>query len=221
MFKEKIIFLDFDGVLNKHDVTSVNDDRAILPECIAEINHILGSTFAQIVIISNWAQIFTFEQLSDRLYKKGLLENAILDSIKVKELNSNGNLVNGLEKDKFINDYINDNKIENYVIIDDNINSTILDETKIVKTGTFVGITKEDSQKAIKILNNTNEFNELQNNLYKLGEEVFGDKKYFTQWLNSENFYFDNKKPIEWTNSMEGLKFINDRLIGMQYGDNA
>ncbi len=153
MYKEKIIFLDFDGVLNKHDVTSVNDERAILPECIAEINNILGSTFAQIVIISNWAQIFTLEQLSDRLYKKGLLENSILDSIKVKELNPNGNLVNGLEKDKFIVDYINENKIETYVIIDDNLNSTILDETKIVKTGTFVGITKDDTLNAIKILN--------------------------------------------------------------------
>ncbi len=153
MYKEKIIFLDFDGVLNKHDVTSVNDDRAILPECIAEINHILGSTFAQIVIISNWAQIFTLEQLSDRLYKKGLLENSILDSIKVKELNPNGNLVNGLEKDKFIIDYINENKIENYVIIDDNLNSILLDESKIVKTDTYVGITKMDTLKAIEILN--------------------------------------------------------------------
>ncbi len=156
MFKHKIIFLDIDGVLNKHDITSINDDRALLIDHISIVNRILASTFAQIVIISNWAQILTFEQLKERLYNKGLLQNSIVDSIKVKELKAENTIVIGIEKDKFILNYLKENNIENYVIIDDNINSLILDNSKIVKTQTCAGITTIDSEIAINILNNGN-----------------------------------------------------------------
>jgi uncharacterized protein (DUF2384 family) len=56
--------------------------------------------------------------------------------------------------------------------------------------------------------------------------------KEFESWLNQENFYFDNKSPVSFLNTITGspvsflntitgIKFIDDRLTAMQYGDNV
>ena len=57
--------------------------------------------------------------------------------------------------------------------------------------------------------------------LIKHGIEVFGSIKDFLQWLEGENFYFDKKAPITFMNTGSGMKFIDDQLTGMEYGDNA
>ncbi len=57
--------------------------------------------------------------------------------------------------------------------------------------------------------------------LIKHGTEVFGSVKEFDTWLNQENFYFDNKSPISFINTVTGIKFIDDRLTAMEYGDNV
>lgn len=56
--------------------------------------------------------------------------------------------------------------------------------------------------------------------LFKQGREVFGTGKDFENWLNQENFYFDNKKPVFFLTTITGIKFIADRLTSMEYGDN-
>ena len=57
--------------------------------------------------------------------------------------------------------------------------------------------------------------------LIEHGIEVFGTKENFTTWLEKENFFYDKKAPIEFTRTREGIKFIGDRLTGIQYGDNV
>ena len=57
--------------------------------------------------------------------------------------------------------------------------------------------------------------------LYKHGEEVFGDKDLFIAWLNEPNYFFDHKPPIHFIDTVAGIKFIDNQLTGMQYGDNA
>jgi uncharacterized protein (DUF2384 family) len=57
--------------------------------------------------------------------------------------------------------------------------------------------------------------------LIKHGSEVFGSVKEFDNWLNRENFYFDNKSPVSYLNTITGIKFIYDRLTAMEYGDNV
>jgi len=57
--------------------------------------------------------------------------------------------------------------------------------------------------------------------LIKHGIEVFGTKENFAKWLEKENFYFDKKAPIEFMDTHSGIKFIDDRLTGIEYGDNA
>ena len=55
----------------------------------------------------------------------------------------------------------------------------------------------------------------------KHGIEIFGSVKEFDNWLNRENFYFDNKSPVSFFNTITGIKFIDDRLTAMEYGDNV
>ena len=57
--------------------------------------------------------------------------------------------------------------------------------------------------------------------LYKHGIEVFGNKEGFNEWLGKGNFYFDNLSPREYMNTASGIKYIEDRLTAMEYGDNA
>jgi len=60
--------------------------------------------------------------------------------------------------------------------------------------------------------------------LYSLvghGIKVFGSKKDFETWLNNENFYFDNKSPNSFLTTVTGMRFVTERLIAMEYGDNV
>ena len=57
--------------------------------------------------------------------------------------------------------------------------------------------------------------------LFKHGVEIFGTAEQFTKWLEKENFYFDRKAPIKFIDTVSGIKFIDDRLTGIEYGDNA
>ena len=55
----------------------------------------------------------------------------------------------------------------------------------------------------------------------KHGNEVFGTPKNFQNWLNTSNFYFDGALPISYLKTSTGIKYVDDRLTAMEYGDNV
>jgi uncharacterized protein (DUF2384 family) len=57
--------------------------------------------------------------------------------------------------------------------------------------------------------------------LFKHGRKIFGSPERFKDWLNKENFHFNKKAPITFIDTISGIKFIDDRLTGLEYGDNA
>lgn len=57
--------------------------------------------------------------------------------------------------------------------------------------------------------------------LYKHGLEAFDTSKSFNTWLEKANFYFDNDKPINFLTTISGIKFVDERLTAIQYGDNV
>ena len=57
--------------------------------------------------------------------------------------------------------------------------------------------------------------------LIRHGVDVFGSVKEFDLWLNKENFFFDNKAPISYMNTITGIRYIDDRLTALEYGDNV
>jgi len=57
--------------------------------------------------------------------------------------------------------------------------------------------------------------------LINQGIKVFGSKEEFDAWVCKPNFFFDNKSPNSFFTSIAGMRFVYDRLIAMEYGDNV
>lgn len=57
--------------------------------------------------------------------------------------------------------------------------------------------------------------------LFKHGIQVFGTSAAFELWLNTQNFYFNSEKPEQFLNTVTGIRFLDDRLTAMEYGDNV
>lgn len=57
--------------------------------------------------------------------------------------------------------------------------------------------------------------------LYKHGCSVFGSVKVFEAWLGKENGMLDGLKPISLLGSISGIRLVDGRLYGLEYGDNA
>lgn len=57
--------------------------------------------------------------------------------------------------------------------------------------------------------------------LYQHGTIVFGNSKDFDKWLDTENYFFDNQAPKDFLSTSSGIRFTDDRLTAMEYGDNV
>jgi uncharacterized protein (DUF2384 family) len=57
--------------------------------------------------------------------------------------------------------------------------------------------------------------------LIQYGIDVFGSSRAFEDWLLAANFFFDQKPPLTYLNTVSGIRFVNDRLIAMEHGDNV
>jgi uncharacterized protein (DUF2384 family) len=57
--------------------------------------------------------------------------------------------------------------------------------------------------------------------LFKHGIQVFGTSASFELWLNTKNFHFNNEKPEQFLNTVTGIRFLDDRLTAMEFGDNV
>lgn len=57
--------------------------------------------------------------------------------------------------------------------------------------------------------------------VFKHGNEVFGSMDEFFNWLDTENFYLDREKPYGYLKTVTGIRFVDDSLTAMEYGDNV
>ncbi|MEW4923166.1 antitoxin Xre/MbcA/ParS toxin-binding domain-containing protein [Algibacter sp. 2305UL17-15] len=122
-------------------------------------------------------------------------------------------LLNYIENNKISYDYIE--RFKKISHITDSIMSDILNLTERT-----VRNYRQSSEK--KELSNTlREKLVLLISLYKHGAIVFGTTENFNTWLDTENFILDKKAPREFLKTVTGIRFIEDRLTGMEYGDNA
>jgi uncharacterized protein (DUF2384 family) len=97
------------------------------------------------------------------------------------------------------------------------VNNIVLSEILGVTPKTFNTYSKDISK--IKI--DTKEHILLLLSLMKKGSEVFAGQEEFNEWLQSPNVFFDNREPVEFLNTISGIKFVDSRLIAMEYGDNV
>lgn len=96
-------------------------------------------------------------------------------------------------------------------------NDDVISEWLNISVRTFRTYRQPD----IKFKDNIKEHILLLLSLIKHGIQIFGSSNEFDKWLNAGNFYFDNKSPNFYLNTVSGIRFVDDRLTTMEFGDNV
>jgi hypothetical protein len=146
------IFLDIDGVLRTHKsdlewsqllgvpIPLSVYDRRFDRKIVSYINEIVCYTRAKIVVTSTWR---TKNSLED--FKQIFRDNGIVaDVVGITDI--------GLNRGEEIEQYISENEIENYVVIDDQVNDILkcIPKERVIKVDPIIGF--EEVDKAIDIL---------------------------------------------------------------------
>jgi hypothetical protein len=163
----KVLFLDIDGVLNtKYWYTQVNRNTpkdkygyAFDPNAVANLKRIVEESGADIVISSSW-KCMGLSQMEDMWRDRSLpgkiigitpnsvsdemLLNADIDSIELFH-------IRGEEIKEWLTTH--GKYVSHYVIIDDMDNMLPEQQSHFVKTNPEVGITGDDVERSITILN--------------------------------------------------------------------
>ena len=178
----KIIFLDFDGVLNSHNWYKVRstfvDGHSIQaqypfyeidPSAITNLNRIISETGAKVVVSSTWRLGRTPTQLMDILKPCGFVGEIIDCTPHMRFLKGYDDSVpRGCEIKGWLSakgfsrtpwskqqqlEVIEKSQVKNYVILDDDIDMLYCQTEHFVNTSEFTGLTEEYAAKCIDILN--------------------------------------------------------------------
>ncbi len=57
--------------------------------------------------------------------------------------------------------------------------------------------------------------------MFKHGQLVFGTSAEFDEWLIRKNFHFDDAAPVTFLNTVTGVRFVDNSLTAMEFGDNV
>ena len=172
---DKVIFLDFDGVLNAFYYPKQLADRGrvwrdrygvlFAPECIAQLERTIAATGAHIIISSSWK--IPFEGESDemalnslkQMWKTRQYPGRIAGAIpnmtfqEILDMHCEGDFVchKGFEIEQWLR---NHPECTSYVIIDDEEIALPKHESHFVRTDRMIGFRDEDADRAIEILLN-------------------------------------------------------------------
>lgn len=155
----KVIFLDFDGVmdtayydhvLGKYGLPECDKYGVVFdPSCIKNLKHIIDNTGADIVVSSTWKNFMSYKDILD-MWKDRNLPGFVTDVTPIPPNRRN----RGDEIDAWLNECKSDCL---YVIIDDldayNFNEHQLQRLLIVNP--YNGIDEDIAERAIRILNYT------------------------------------------------------------------
>lgn len=163
----KVVFLDFDGVLNtgrwyaQMDADSVADEYGSVfdPLAVANLERILTETDAEIVVSSSW-KFMGLAKMRDMWKDRnlpgkviGLTPNSVSDEFLLNadldyiELLS----IRGQEIKEWLT--LHGKDVGHYVILDDTYDILPEQKSHFVLIDPNVGITEDDAEKAIAILN--------------------------------------------------------------------
>lgn len=148
-----IIFLDIDGVLRTHESDlwwSRELGKAIPPfhkrlfskEAVENLNYITALTGAKLVITSTWRIYYTLDELINVFRERGF-NGQIIGTTEILE-----------NRGDEIIDWLNNHKIDNYVVIDDNISDVIskIPDCKIAKCQSTLGLNDEIFERVLDII---------------------------------------------------------------------
>ena len=141
---EKIIFLDFDGVITTQNTRF----KAFDLECMKHLKLIVDKTNAFIVISSTWRRFDSLIKLKQMFEPFGLF-NRVIDTTPIRNDNDWG-------RGKEIEEWLNFKhpfswNINGFVILDDDTDMEPFME-HLVQTDSNIGLQEKDIEKCVKIL---------------------------------------------------------------------
>lgn len=150
----KYIFLDFDGVLNTEQYQAqlaiegkpTKDEYGPLfdPKAVARLSEIVEATKAEIYIISSWGEVLGRDKIIEMWDKRGLPGEVRVVYIPDEKCSSKAQWIKAcLDRRIFLP----------YVIFDDEKILSSEDEEYFIKVNPITGISKQDVEWSIKILN--------------------------------------------------------------------
>lgn len=157
----KIVFLDFDGVLNNHDYLyglgdnplATGSDDQIDPKAVAKLNRIYRETGAVVVVSSTWRLTRTVPELRQLLRSKGLRLEVIG---KTPAHIGRGPVVFADRRGEEIHWWLTNAEeygveVESFVILDDDSDMQPYMD-RLVKTTFQTGLLEEHVDRAIALL---------------------------------------------------------------------
>lgn len=166
----KIIFLDFDGVLNtldyQHELQNANKScednfgRLFSPVAMDNLYRIVSVTAAKIVVISSWKGIYGLEELRQMWQERGykgeiddVTRNGVSDEWLLNaDLSMLDNFNIPHPKSLEISDYLKTHNVSNYVIIDDEPVASDEQKSHLFQTSFQKGLTKAMADNVIAYL---------------------------------------------------------------------
>lgn len=152
----KYIFLDIDGVLNFQgcELFCEVSNSYFSQKCIDNLNKIIESTDAEIILISSWKDTCSLKTIKDTFNSLGIIKEIKDCTISLyKNLNDIYMRLKTFSRNIEILEYIAENinyKTDKYVVLDD----ALLDVKNHIKTSFHgSGLTEKHVDEAIKILN--------------------------------------------------------------------
>ena len=148
-----IIFLDIDGVMRTHN-SDLNWSRELnqpVPnpfkrlfskDAMENLNYLVTLTGAKVVITSTWRMYYTLTELKNLFRERGFIGQII------------GTTSVGDTRGEEIVQWLNEHRIDNFVVIDDNIKDILnrIPDCKVVKCNPLNGLDEVIFDKALDIL---------------------------------------------------------------------
>jgi HAD domain in Swiss Army Knife RNA repair proteins len=163
MLRIRIVFLDFDGVLNSHalwarmkeggDLSDI--DTFLDPDAVARVNRLCTDSDADVVVSSTWRLSHSRPQLQRLLRERGFKRQVVGVTPDYTVRTAPCGLWVALERGHEIQGWLDDNAkrydVVSFVILDDDSDMAHL-AARHVKTNATLGLTDADVEQAAKIL---------------------------------------------------------------------
>lgn len=167
----KLIFLDIDGVLNSNNYAEKRMKQGIKyeidpvdPDALHRLLEVISQTSAKIIISSSWRGLSYKDTVAEFRKKPQIcpLIPYIIGVTPRMNVDRRGMEINYvvchwkwcIEKG-LIDEKYKDEKIDKYIIIDDDTDMLLFHKTLFINTSWIEGFTDEDAARAVKILNGT------------------------------------------------------------------
>jgi hypothetical protein len=140
----KLVFLDFDGVLNCDlSISEFGTRYKFWPASIAALNELLAQSGARVVISSTWREHWTLSENAASLERAGLLPGRVVGKTSV----SGGE--RGLEIDSWLRSV--PYPVESFVILDDK-DDMAMHRQRLVQVDSKIGLGIKEAHRAIELL---------------------------------------------------------------------